>query len=275
LKEKSNNVMRRQHGFTLIELLVVIAILVLLMAILMPALQRVKKQAKAVACQAKLKQWSLVFAMYTEDHNGSFHQGWTSSEGQKSLWMDAQLPYYKDVQLRICPMATKPYTEDGQPGLGGAWGVHPPNSGEGGQIGGAGSYGINGWVNNPRGAPAAGRDPENYWRTVNVKAVSQIPVFLDAAWARMYVLHTNEPPEYEGDVWTAGIANRSMRNFCLNRHDGFVNGLFMDWTVRKIGLKQLWTFKWHRNFDVSGRWTKAGGVQAEDWPQWMRKFKDY
>jgi prepilin-type N-terminal cleavage/methylation domain-containing protein len=264
----------KNKGFTLIELLVVIAIVALLMAILMPALQRIKEQAKAVACQAKLKQWCLVISLYTDDHNGSFHQGWTSSEGPKSLWMDAWLPYYKDGQLRLCPMATKPYTEGGQPGLNGAWGVHAPGSGEGGTVGGSGSYGINGWVNNPKGTPAAGRDPTWYWRTVNVKGASQVPVFLGAAWARMYVHQTDGPPQYEGETLTSG-ANRPIKNFCLNRHEAFVNGLFMDWTARKLGLKQLWTFKWHRNFDVNGLWTTAGGVQPSDWPVWMRNFRDY
>ncbi|UCD00329.1 MAG: prepilin-type N-terminal cleavage/methylation domain-containing protein, partial [Phycisphaerales bacterium] len=57
--------MRRQDGFTLIELLVVIAIIAMLMAILMPALQRVKKQARSVTCQSNLKQWGAVFLMYT------------------------------------------------------------------------------------------------------------------------------------------------------------------------------------------------------------------
>ncbi len=55
-------------GFTLIELLVVIAIIALLMAILMPALQRVRKQTRGVVCLNRLKQWGLFFAMYAEDH---------------------------------------------------------------------------------------------------------------------------------------------------------------------------------------------------------------
>jgi prepilin-type processing-associated H-X9-DG protein len=62
---------------------------------------------------------------------------------------------------------------------------------------------------------------------------------------------------------------------CINRHSGGVNGLFLDWSVRKVGLKELWTLKWHKQFNTAGPWTKAGGVRPEDWPKWMRHFKDY
>ena len=42
--------MDKRRGFTLIELLVVIAIIAVLMAILMPALRRVKEQGKMISC---------------------------------------------------------------------------------------------------------------------------------------------------------------------------------------------------------------------------------
>jgi len=49
----------------------------------------------------------------------------------------------------------------------------------------------------------------------------------------------------------------------------------MDWSVRKVGLKELYTLKWHHGFNTANEWTLAGGVRPEDWPEWMRKFKDY
>jgi prepilin-type processing-associated H-X9-DG protein len=66
-----------------------------------------------------------------------------------------------------------------------------------------------------------------------------------------------------------------MRRFCVNRHQGYVNGLFMDWSVRKVGLKELWKLKWHRAYDTAGPRTMAGGVQPSDWPEWMRNLRDY
>jgi prepilin-type N-terminal cleavage/methylation domain-containing protein/prepilin-type processing-associated H-X9-DG protein len=60
---------RFPRGFTLVELLVVIAIIALLMAILMPALQRVKKQARTVVCRSNLRQVGLIITMYLEDND--------------------------------------------------------------------------------------------------------------------------------------------------------------------------------------------------------------
>ena len=75
-----------------------------------------------------------------------------------------------------------------------------------------------------------------------------------------------------GHSW--GYEN-AMNRFCVNRHDGATNGVFVDFSVRKIGLKQLWTLKWHRNYDTMGVWTMAGNAQPSDWPAWMKNFKDY
>jgi len=85
-----------------------------------------------------------------------------------------------------------------------------------------------------------------------------------------------EPPSYDGEPRTGtGNTGDEMRIFCINRHDGFVNSLFMDWSVQKVGLKELWTLKWHRSYNIAGPWTIDGGVKPGDWPKWMRKFKDY
>ncbi len=47
------------------------------------------------------------------------------------------------------------------------------------------------------------------------------------------------------------------------------------WSVRSVGVKELWALKWHKTYVTSGPWTAAGGVIASDWPLWMRKYKDY
>jgi prepilin-type processing-associated H-X9-DG protein len=79
------------------------------------------------------------------------------------------------------------------------------------------------------------------------------------------------PPPYEGTM----SDEFSMMPICINRHDGGINMAFCDASIRKVGLKELWMLKWQVRFDPAGRWTKAGGVEPEDWPAWMRQFKDF
>ncbi|MHC4682543.1 MAG: prepilin-type N-terminal cleavage/methylation domain-containing protein [Planctomycetota bacterium] len=161
---------KRRKGFTLIELLVVIAIIALLMSILMPALQRVKKQAKSVACLSKLKQWGLYFAMYADDYQGKFMMGFTVNPGNR--WVYALGEYYKwDDEFTCCPNATKPWIDENgvsegaegtNVGVTMAWGYM--NRGHWKRQM-KGSYGINGWcVDPPPGQePHSGGGADRRW----------------------------------------------------------------------------------------------------------------
>jgi prepilin-type N-terminal cleavage/methylation domain-containing protein/prepilin-type processing-associated H-X9-DG protein len=60
----------QRRGFTLIELLVTIGIVVLLMAILLPALTSAREQSRTVVCSSNLRQLGIAFAAYSMRNKG-------------------------------------------------------------------------------------------------------------------------------------------------------------------------------------------------------------
>ena len=283
---------RKLAAFTLIELLVVIAIITLLMALLMPALQRARNQARKVMCQSNLRQFGTVMFMYVEENEGRIPWGrmtglWLlrgSSQGEKH-YQDPNVPEVsQNVRMAgaaLCPMAAKPrywggfgtsrgsngdlnWRVEGTRGSQfGAWTITSPGPAF------HGSYGFNFWLFDD--GHLSGFHPTRSRAGLQIFKIAnkaRVPVLLDSASVGDVPWDLGRPPREES---RGGLR----LHYCINRHNGRVNGLFLDWSVREVGLKELWTLKWCPNFDTAGPWTQAGGVQREDWPQWMRGFKDY
>ncbi len=92
--------MKRRSGFTLIELLVVIAIIALLMAIMIPAFSRIKRQAAGSVCLSNQHQLVLAWILYAQDNDNRLvggHDGYASSPSIKYDWV--QLPQTEDGTL--------------------------------------------------------------------------------------------------------------------------------------------------------------------------------
>ncbi len=141
--------MKSKKGFTLIELLVVIAIIALLLSILMPALSKVKEQARRLICSTHLKSLGTGIYLYAEDNAqklisnvhmngneydegingpppGTGYQNWQSyfvglDMGYPELLKPVQLgklfsnKYVSEVDVFYCPLARIDFTNDRAP----------------------------------------------------------------------------------------------------------------------------------------------------------------
>jgi prepilin-type N-terminal cleavage/methylation domain-containing protein len=282
-------IMDKKRAFTLIELLVVIAIIALLMSILMPALAKVRKQAMAVACQTRLKQWGVVFSMYTGENDGYFHSREIGTAfGYSRMWHLVYKSLYNDPKMRFCPTAENTNMKTGpfgtwNPSLG-SWNPAAfPIPGEGDDQTGprtpSGSFGMNRYVENMKGGTTT-TDPA-FWRRADVKGGDKAPVLLDCQYSYYSMYNDSDPPAYNGD-----FTPPDSHWMCVDRHMGYNNVVFLDFSARKVPLKELWTLKHSRTFETCGPYTicgNGGGLSGKAaceaaWDAaapWMSKMPEY
>ena len=69
-QRNSRHTTRKRSGFTLVELLIVAGIIVLLVAILLPALGLAKELGNRAACAAQLRHMGIAMAVYADSYHG-------------------------------------------------------------------------------------------------------------------------------------------------------------------------------------------------------------
>lgn len=260
-----------QNGFTLPELLVTISVIGGLMAISLPSVQGVRKRAQAIGCESNQHQWGIAFTGDDETANylGRFQpflRTYTSysNMGGNSLRTDPNGVYLCPSARRIGrPVASLApeylHLEAWDGSKSRAWAYRFTN-----QLF-TSSYSVN--------------DAREYIpkrKGISGKP-SEIPILFDSTFRLTGLVESDDPPPQYDDMPRGIPTNKDTRacGICIDRHSGGINILFMDASVRKVGLKELWTLRWNDEFNRAGPWTRAGGVQTPDWPEWMRPFREY
>ena len=225
------------RAFTLTELLVVIAVLLILAAVVAPALARSQPNARTALCRHNLKQLSAVWQMYPEDYNGrivpnfggGYIPGPTDGAGWAAGWLDwttstqntnlvyllharyaALGPYvHGSANLHKCP--ADDYLSPAQKALGWSRRVR--------------SYSVNAYVgeNVPTGQFPSG--PNNYAMYKQIRKVSE---FLHPTPAEV-ALFIDEHPDSMNDpvFWSPNLAS-NWPDFPATYHDGAAVFAFAD-----------------------------------------------
>jgi hypothetical protein len=243
--------------FTKKDVLVVIGC-ALFLASIVPIVSIGRRRVRETVCLSNLRKWGVAWKEYTDDHDGRFptRGGGDPWEDTVAGWPGALESYYENANLLFCPEATKSYAEGGRCPFG-TWYDYDPERDQTVES----SYCANLWI--------ANEHRSRFWKAPYVAGGSHIPIMLDGNWKHAAPLATDNPPAsrewIQQSCWEA--RRNHMKRVCHYRHGEVVNGVFSDFSARKIGLKELWKLWWHREWPTD--------YPPPAWPEWMEDFKDY
>jgi len=116
------------------------------------------------------------------------------------------------------------------------------------------------------------RLPDNEWKKISGSTLpTQTPLMADSMWR-------GGGPYWEGtDTYTAsaqpgvssGNADHEMEHFTVPRHGSGKRTqiVYFDGSASPLKIKNLWSLKWHRNWDqsyyLSGEYIPPGWVRSE------------
>jgi len=258
------NVSESKKGFTLIELLVVIAIIALLLAILMPSLQKVKVIARTVICQSNLKGLTTGFEMYSQENSYKRFGARNNGDDTNLYWMGKIAEYVGDenygkqfelggkVDLLLCPSAKyekfKVIPNLVVPGTGqiGTAAV-PWEWKRSSTMSTIGSYGMNGFMVFDWLYRNDFREGLCYKNALS--APSDAPLMMCDRWTITWptidpAVGPVAPPNLAGDQ---GISN-PFDQICIDRHDKKINMIHRDLSTATVPLEELWNKPWHKNY---------------------------
>jgi prepilin-type N-terminal cleavage/methylation domain-containing protein/prepilin-type processing-associated H-X9-DG protein len=236
----------RAAGFTLVELLVVIAIIAVLIGILLPTLGRARRSAREVACMSNLRQLATAMMTYADAHKGNtmpiaFEQGeyWhhklAFQLGDRQYAADPNNPNRLMYKMMRCPE-----TDNNEPtGWGNAFTRWTYGDG-------SGSYGLNLWLL-PKGL-YANQFPltKAFAKLSSVKQSSETPMVLDSIWVGGWPDNQDQVLPDIDTGWGQHANGYFMGRFCIDRHRHAINVAFVDGSVKRVELQDLWKLHWHR-----------------------------
>ena len=260
------------------DLLITIGCLVFVLLNLAAIGKTGQQKAKEIICLSNMKQWHEIFTAYANDNDGFFPPDYYYENGYayRCDWYEVLEPYYKDRKMLLCPSAIKVRYVDqsGNPMNGHEGGVDPYCSYLGGNY--KISYCFNGWMSPTiEQTPIYSRPAELRWANINTLVQPDtIPMIADSiGHLRKFPQAYTTPPSYRYEPVIS--TDDRLNEFCIDRHgpakDPYINSAFADGCARNVGLKELWTLNWHRNWQQQ----RQDYQPVISWPQWMQDFTDY